>query len=140
MSQQHDICVVSFVWSQPCAEVVASACDVPAGAIAWVDLGVDGVGLGEKNGEQVVDMRRERAEGSLIPHEAMDVDAEELSASLILRIVLKVMGGVVVGGHERVGGRCSRVVSSGPLLVRCAGNRVVGRRRISRHSRARGHG
>ena len=48
----------------------------------------------------------------------MDVDAEELSAALILGIMLKVMGGVVVGGHERVGGCCPRVVSSGPLLVR----------------------
>lgn len=65
-----------------------------------------------------MDMRREGAEGSLVAHEAMDVDAEELPAAVILGIVLKVMGRVVVRGHERVGGRCSRVVSSGPLLVR----------------------
>lgn len=100
MSQQHDIGVVSFVWGQPCAEVIASACDIPAGAIAWVDLGVNGVCLRQKDSEQVVDMRRERAEGSLVAHEAMNVDTEELPAAVILRIVLKVMGGVVVGGHE----------------------------------------
>lgn len=63
-------------------------------------------------------MRRERAKGRLIAHEAMNVDAEEFSAALALRVVLKVMGSVVVGGRERVGGRCSRVVSGGPLLVR----------------------
>jgi len=62
-------------------------------------------------------MRREGAKGRLVAHEAMDIDAEELSAALTLRVVLKVMGSVVVGGHERVGGRCSRVVSGGPLLV-----------------------
>ena len=49
-------------------------------------------------------MRRERAEGGLVAHEAMDIDTEELSAALTLRVVLKVVGGVVVGGHERVGG------------------------------------
>ena len=122
MSQQHDIGVVAFVWGKPFAEVIASACDIPAGAIAWVDLGVNGVGLGQKDSEQVVDMRREGAEGGLIAHEAVDIYTEELSAAVILRIVLEVMGGVVVGGHERVGGRCSRVVPGGPLLVRCAGD------------------
>ena len=140
MSQQHDIGIISFMWGQPCAEVVASACDVPARAIAWVDLGVDGVGLREQDGEQVVDMRGEGAEGSLVAHETMNVDAEELSAALILRVVLKVMGSVVVGGRERVGGRCSRVVSSGPLLVRRGGNRIVGGRCIGRDSRGRRHG
>jgi hypothetical protein len=99
VSKQHDIGIISFVWGQPCAEVVASACDVSAGAIAWVDLGVYGVCLGEKNSKQVVDMRWERAEGSLIAHEAMDVDAEELPTAFVLRIVLEVMGGVVVRGH-----------------------------------------
>jgi hypothetical protein len=48
----------------------------------------------------------------------MYVDTEELPAAVILGVVLKVMSGVVVGGHERIGRRCSRVVSSGPLLVR----------------------
>ena len=84
-------------------------------------------------------MRREGAEGGLIAHEAMHVDAEELPTAFILWIMLKVMGGVVVGRHERVGGRCSRVVSSGPFLVRGGGDGVVGRRRIGRHSRGRGH-
>ena len=122
MSQQYDIGVVAFVWGQPCAEIVASACDVPARAVAWIDLGVDSVCLGQKDSEQVVDMRREGAEGSLVAHEAMDVDTEELPAAVILRIVLKVMGRVVVGGHERVGGRCSRIVPGGPLLIRCGGD------------------
>lgn len=101
---------------------------------------MDSVCLGEKDSEQVVDMRREGAERSLVAHEAMDVDAEELPTAFVLRVVLKVMGGVVVGGHERVGRRCSRIASSGPLLVRRGGDRVVGRRRIGRHSRGRGHG
>lgn len=122
MSQQHDIGIVAFVWCQPRAEIIPSACDVSARAIAWVDLSVDSVCLGEQDGEQVVDMRREGAEGRLVAHEAMDVDAKELPAAVILGIVLKIMGGVVVGGHERVGGRCSRVVSSGPLLVGCSGD------------------
>lgn len=92
------------MWGQPRAEIVASASDVPARAIARVDLGVDSVCLGEQHSEQIVDMRRERAEGGLVAHEAMDIDTEELSAALPLRIVLKVMGSVVVRGHERVGG------------------------------------
>lgn len=67
-------------------------------------------------------MRREGAKGRLVAHEAMNVDAEELSAALTLRVVLKVMSSVVIGGHKRVGGRCSRVISSGPLLVREGGD------------------
>lgn len=118
MSQQHDIGIVAFVWCQPRAEIVASACDVPARAIARVYLCVNGVSLGEQDSEQIVDMRGEGAEGSLISHEAVDIDAEELPAAIILGIVLKVVGRVVVGGRERVSGRRSRVVPSGPLWVR----------------------
>jgi hypothetical protein len=114
MTQQHNIGVVTLVWGQPGAEVVARVCDIPARAIAWVDLGVNGVRLGEQDGEQIVDMRREGTEGCLVAHEAMDVDAEELPAALRVRLVLQVIGGVFVIWRERVGGGGPRVVSSGP--------------------------
>lgn len=56
----------------------------------------------------------EGAEGGLVAHESMDVNAEELSAALGVGLVLQVIGGVVVGWLKGVGGGGARVVSSGP--------------------------
>lgn len=51
-----------------------------------------------------MDVSGERAEGSFVSHEAVDEDAEELSAAVGLRPMLEVFCIIVVGGGEGLGG------------------------------------
>jgi len=87
---------------QPRAEVVAGAGNIPAGAIAGVNFRVHGMRLGEEDGEQVVHVGWEGAEAGLVAHEAMDVDAQELPATVRVGLMLKVFSVVVVGRRKRV--------------------------------------
>jgi hypothetical protein len=87
---------------QPCAEVIAGDGYVPARTIAGVDFRVHGMGLGEEDGEQVVYVGWEGSEAGLIAHEAMDVDAQQLPATIRVGLMLEVLGIVVVGRRERV--------------------------------------
>ena len=87
---------------QPCAEVIAGAGYIPARAIAGVNFGMHGVRLREEDSEQVVYVSREGAEAGFVAHEAMDVDAQELPATIWMGLMLKVLGIVVVGGREGV--------------------------------------
>ena len=62
---------------QPLAKVVTGNLDRLVGFVPGVDLGVDGMGLGEKVLQEGVYMGGERAEGRVVAHEAVDVDDEE---------------------------------------------------------------
>ena len=118
MANEDHIGLGGLMGGEPSAEVVSSNLDGLVSFISGIDLGMDNMSIGQGQLEVLMYMSWKRLKRSLVAHEAVDVDAEELPAAIILGIVLKVMGGIVVGGRERVGGGCSRVVSSGPLRVR----------------------
>jgi hypothetical protein len=82
---------------QPGAEIIAGNGYVPARAIAGVDFRVHGVRLREEHSEQVVYVSWERAEAGLVAHEAMDIDAQELPATIRVGLMLEVLGIIVVG-------------------------------------------
>jgi hypothetical protein len=79
VSNQDHVGGGRLVGSEPLAEVFTGNADGLVGLVPGVDLGVDDVGLGEQNLEEIVDMGRERAERRGAPLVAVDVDDEELA-------------------------------------------------------------
>lgn len=80
MANQHNISLVALVRPQPLAKVVSGNLNGAIRLVPRVNLGVDGVRLGQHRLEQRVHVGGEGAERLVVAQEAMDVD-DEKSAS-----------------------------------------------------------
>lgn len=70
--------------SQPFTKVVPSHVDSTIRLVTRIDLGVDDMRVDEQVGQESMDMSRERAEGLVVPEEAMEVNDEQLAPTLVI--------------------------------------------------------
>ena len=80
MSQQENIRVWRLMRRDPIAEVLCDMLNWSAGSILWVDLRVNHMSLRQRDGQYIMDMRREALETALVAHEAVDIDQQKGSA------------------------------------------------------------
>lgn len=86
VANQHQIRVFGLMRLKPCTQIVPSNLDGLVRFVPWVQFGVDNMGLGKRRLQVVVDMGRERLEGCVVAHEAMDVDDEEDPARVVAAV------------------------------------------------------